>query len=349
MNRLKFIKLLSAISLGSLANSTSLIKIDDSDKIFENFQLDLYNFERIFMGKNIIEGCQDTHLGEIHNEIVNNLKFIKKIDPIKKKLIDLTLIKVREYMKNPVSQNESDKFNWNLNSIYQRINFAKQRYQFEVYPESGLNLNLENSKIKKFDDLKNNNDKILVQVASTLERISPDANFIKNAVKNSENNLEEIISLIFKESTGMEFVVSNLGAVNRFQINPFYLNEIYNTTTKLNNELSNYILEIIPKNKYSEEIFLKKLIENSKLNAAVGINLFTYLKNNANKEYEYVVGYLTGEKGVKNLSLKVKDKLEKLTENLDYKDKISHQSVDYYRKFLKGKEAFKKIKNSLVV
>ena len=338
MNRKDFIRLIG-LTAGSLLLPYSL-----KNPFKEaSFELDVYAIEKAIMTKSIIDEQTPVELVKTYDNFMNNSGLNTTIQPIKKRLIDLTLEKVKSFSKKRVSYEESKSTKKQLDNIYKRIDLIKQNYNIRVL-DRDLKNDLVSAQIilSKVNSLQRNseNKKIFYDLYFTLEKISPDILFIKKASEDSNIPLEDIIALVAIESNGREFVVSNCGAINRFQINPRQLKYIYNNTTDLGNALSEYIRE-----NTSREKFLVDLVQDSKLNIATGVNYFAYLKENTGAEWENVVGYCYGPNGILRLPSNVKDALYKLSYGEKLKKKIRHHAISYYKKFLMARTIFKEIKS----
>jgi len=340
MDRKNFVKIVGLATASLLFSYTLKNPFKEA-----GFELDVYAIEKAIMTKSIIDEQTPIELVKIYDNFMNNSSLNTTIQPIKKRLMDLTLEKVKSFSKKMVSYKKSELAKKEMDNIYTNIDLIKQNYNIQ-----GLDHNLQNDLasaqiiLSKINSLQRNseNKKIFYDLYFTLEKISPDILFIKKASEDANIPLEDIIALVAIESNGREFVVSNSGAINRFQINPRQLKYIYNNVTSLGNSLSEYIKE-----NTSREKFLVDLVQDSKLNIATGINYFAYLKENTRAEWENVVGYCYGPNGILRLPNKVKDALYKLSKGEISKKKIRYHAISYYKKFLETRNAFKEIKNSV--
>ena len=225
-----------------------------------------------------------------------------------------------------------------LDNIYRRIISIKKKYNLtNLYEGNKLEIKLNDlyesmllqehilSNVKrrviKYDK-KNNTHGTLYDLFATLFNIAPDSLFIKEASEHSGINLEDIIALIHIESRGREFSVSRKGAINRLQLNPKCLDDIYRYVTSRDNLLDKYIIENTTK-----ENFLHDLVSNSKLNIFTGINYFKYLKDTTHDECESIVAYCYGPSGASDL--------------LEEKDGTT---IRYYNDFLEARDNLNMIK-----
>jgi hypothetical protein len=174
----------------------------------------------------------------------------------------------------------------------------------------------------------------------TLTNLSPDSSLISWASK-SGIPIEEIVAFADVESNGNPFAIGRNGEITAFQLNPRYLTDICNNALSRRNILSDYIQE-----NASKKTLLEDLAGNSKLNIAVAVNFMKYLKEKTGTDYEYVLAYNMGLRGILELSQRTRRKLENPAERISEQDK-KRSVFGYYTSFLDSKRAFEQIRSHI--
>lgn len=366
MQRRTFNRLIYTFVLGSLVTPLVHYNLKAPNLSKSNleifYSLNLDKIENIIMINTLLLDKTPQELIEFHANVIKDAALDDDVKQIKEKLISKSLKKIdkssssnQSYNKHVAIMNEFDSIYSNINSLKRNYNLYDNLNENELEKDLPFfkNLLLEDFNLQKiknyFENIRkkvelkelkgqklNYKDKYdwrLYGLFKTLIRISPDALFIKETSIKSGIPLEEIIALIHIESSGREFVVSNKGEINRLQLNSKYLNDIYNNSTSENNSMTTYIKE-----NTTPETVLYDLVSNSKLNIAVGINFFNYLKKNTDTEYKAIVAYNSGIEGSKRLSKRTKYKLtnpDKISE-----DDLDNNIIRYYHNFLDAKSKF---------
>jgi soluble lytic murein transglycosylase-like protein len=352
MNRREFLERSTLFGIGIFAGinfGCEKKEIKEIIKEFVDLNLNLQKLENIIMTETLSNYYLNYSLINLKNEINKNHNLNNIIKPIRDNLIDLTLEKANKfYKKNPkkikiLTDKEHFKTQNKLNKNQEKIQNIKANYLLnpKEYEEYSEYLNEQNNKFNSMINLINKSkyDLMNYNLFLTLKNIAPDINFIKEASDDSGIPIEDIIALAHIESSGREFAVSRHGCINRFQINPRFLEKIYEETTYQNNQLSNYIKQIT-----KPEEFLKNLVKNSKLNIAVGINYFKHLRKNLDHN-EALVAYNFGIPGLNNLKKDIRDKIRnpyKIS-----KADLNVSAIEYYAKFNNARKGIKELKNYL--
>ena len=324
------------------------------------FSTNSHSLEKMIMMGTLLTEESPKLIIDIHKETNQNLSIDFEIKRLEEDITELSIEKIMQFSKKAPSDEELYETRDEIDRKYQKINELKESKNMDlvsfkrmIFLSSQRNfLELDESVLKElyqfdkyilfFDSLIKNEEinYSLRKLSKTLINLSPESLFISEASKISEIPIEEIVAFANIESMGRTFAVGRGGEINRFQLNPKYLWDIYKNTLSQKNSLSDYIQE-----KTSKETLLEDLIRDSKLNTAMAVNLMKYLKEHTNTNYEYVLAYNKGLNRALNLSAEVKEKL-KHPEKISEIDK-EHPIFKYYSNFLSTKKDFEKIKSSL--
>ncbi|MEK6907180.1 MAG: transglycosylase SLT domain-containing protein [Nanoarchaeota archaeon] len=356
MNRRQFIRDAAIITTGSLLASS---KIKNSEIISlgklgnKGSYISLYQLEKILMGNLFFLDKYPKELIEWYNLAIKNPDLVSEINARKQDLIDLSLSKIRLSLKKRLTRKGVNSLMEVLDSISGEIEELKKNEKLHYVVNNDQVVLLHNGLIydkiplKEFPrfDLYLNDEggdekkDSLLRFFRTLNRLSPDSEFIKRASEISSMPLEDITAFAYKESAGRPCAVSINGDIGRFQLNPKVLNDTYRYTTEQDNELAEFI-----KQNTSRSTFLEDLAANPELNIATGVNLMRYKLEKV--KFYYVVAYYIGLRGASKLSNRTKYKLrnpDKITDK-DLRNNI----IDYYHDFRYARNNFRRIKDSLI-
>lgn len=363
MNIKNFIRA-AAISSGLLFfpvqinNSNLYSKEELVEKII--FSTNLYELEQMMMVKSLLLNEDASSLNGLIEKIMQQDRdLFYKIQKEEKHLAELTLKKIRRFSRKRASREEHSGAMRELDSLARRIDIIKKVYDvdfvslrkknyasipIELIPyKSSLTEKLSLlSKLEFLDTIKDDSSDYgnnTYKLIETLKKLAQDAEFIRKAA-DSGIPLEEIIARYHIESGGRRRTVSRIGAINTSQINPNSDNlpYIYLVTAYQKNDLGEFIRE-----QSSYKRFLRDLVMNSRLNIAVGVNFESYLKDETNNYYEYVISYNRGIEGTLSLPRFIKIKLA-YPERISGEDTKKHHPLRYYTDFLNSIKTFNKLK-----
>lgn len=330
----------------------------------ELFSTNLSSLEKTIMTGNLLKENEAKEMVDFHSKILKKTEINKKTEEIREKIIEIILHNSRKFSKRKPSKErmkelgeEIDLLSYNIDSIKKDeiidfIGFDRNAF----VKINGNMLEFGNSNLREFYQLnnyscitesavkeeKNREGKpVLWSSFNTLKKLAPDASFILNASNISKIPVEEIIAWANIESEGREFAIGREGEINRFQLHPLYIRDIYKNALAQNNALSEYIRE-----NTSEKNLLENTVRNSKLSIALAVNQMVRLKKETNTYYEYVLAYNRGLVGASILSKRTKKKLEN-PETITEKE-TKYSAFSYYLGYLNAVKNFRKIKESII-
>lgn len=364
MDRRNFIIKTSLGIAGGIIGTPSIIKNSvnyskEELKQVEILTTNLPSLEKRIMIGNLFLNEELGSLTTIHQKVLENTELNKKIDKVTESIVEFILKKSHDFSKKKSSSKILKKVREELQNRrnyletiknFERIKFANFRRDilvssrnFEEFNKDSLKeYNKFNDYFLKIENLSNEYPNIR-KIQETLFNLSSDVLFIKKASKISKIPIEDIIAFANLESNGNEFEIGRDGEINRFQFIPKYVQDIYIKALSQKNELTEFILDKkVGKDKNS---LLETIVRDSELNIAIATNFMAYLKENTDKEYQYILAYNKGIQGVKSIPKSTKRKLENPSK-ISQKEK-KYSVFKYYLDFRNAKNGFKTLSKNL--
>ncbi|MEX2016881.1 MAG: transglycosylase SLT domain-containing protein [Candidatus Pacearchaeota archaeon] len=366
MNRREFLRhagIVGAVIGIGMASLPETIKntviYSSSDlEINELFYFDISYLERVIATETLFVSTQPQPLIRLHHYISKNLEK-ERIEYIEEMLVEKIINDSKKFSKEKPSGKDFRKATETIDEMFtelQRIRnetdikFVNQKRNiFVVSKDESVEFGIDN--LETFYSADNNYALVVSHVeeanynsplhrlSKTIKRISEDSEFMLNASKSSGVSLAKIVAFADIESQGRKFSVGRDGEINRFQLHPKHLNDIYRQALSVKNELSDYIRE-----KTSGRNLLEDVARDSKLNMALAVNLMKYLEKRTEEGFESVLAYNRGLGKALGLSSRTKNKLRN-PKNITEKDLKRYQIYKYYTNFLNAEKSFDEIRS----
>jgi len=328
----------------------------------ESYKMDALQIERL-QAINILQS--DEGQSEIFNKIQSDNTFINLKDSLTKKSRNELKELITKYEninltnKEYTSRGIYEKFiegNKKINREEASLNkyeickvgekfYLKNERAYKL--ENGLEKTLENLlTLKKFEKFSfNSKDPLERLVSLTTINLSEYIPFISEVSKKEGQNLDEILSIISKESFGYPYVVGRTGDLNLFQLNPSKLSSFYSELWKSGGDFFKDYFEGV-----DEKEFERRVKFNPKSNIVAGISLIKKYKEEGKNEPERVLIYHLGECSYSKIPYWIRKKIREgkviSSEKLP-KSFLSEKKIYYLKDYFERKEALERIKNHL--
>lgn len=330
----------------------------------ELLSTDILSLEKAVMTSNLLREEPVKNITDFHNKITEKSDIESKTEKIREEIIEIVINNSKKFSRKKPSNEKLKDFCYKIDNLQYEMDKIKEggKIKFIGFKRNtiadigGHILEFGNANLREFYqinnhlcltelEVKNKKDEkgnlILNSTYNTLQKIAPDALFILEASKISKIPIEEIVAFANVESEGREFAIGKEGEINRFQLHPKYLKDIYKNALAQNNALSEYINE-----NTNEGNLLEDSVRNSKLSIALAVNHILNLKKETSTYYEYILAYNRGIAGIKKLSDRTRKKLENL-KNITEKE-AKNPIFGYYLGYVNKINNFRKIKESII-
>lgn len=364
MNRRHFLINLGLIGAGAVfVNSgiyNTMLYSKRELQMEDVLSMNLSSAEKMTMDTELIYGRKNESLTKLKDALTNNPNLLAQIAKKRDEMSGIVLKKSHDFSRKTPSRSVYRHFSEKIDSIAEELDNLKENRDLKVVNfrrgqfvlMDGELKSVESRLLKEIKDyedsiyplesLKSNgtDSQRIIRIYKTLERISPDASFISYASKESGIPLEEIIAFADVESVGREFAIGRNGEVNRFQLTPRYVKDMYSAALSRRNSLSEYLYE-----KTSEKRILEDAVRDSKVHIALAANFIGHLKEQTNNYYEYILAYNRGLGRAKDLPSKARKKLR--NPHLLSKKDLRQSLYSYYNNFLSAKKSFTEVREAM--